>query len=189
MGAAANVPCALGILGVTFPPGKAKNYAFSFYSAGAPLGAVFGNLFGGLVAQYVNWKWIFWIIAMIAAMVTVGGHFIIPHPVLHPGKEQVKTSVDWVGGTLVTVSLLALMFALTEGNVVGWSTPWVPVLIVVSFIIMAMFVFYQLYLEKKTPRKPLLKATIFKNKQVSAAMIVMAVFNMAFNNFLVFATY
>lgn len=30
-GAAANVPTALGILGTTFPPGKAKNYAFSAY--------------------------------------------------------------------------------------------------------------------------------------------------------------
>ena len=30
-GAAANVPTAIGILGVTFPPGKAKNYAFSAY--------------------------------------------------------------------------------------------------------------------------------------------------------------
>ncbi|KAJ8128665.1 hypothetical protein O1611_g4966 [Lasiodiplodia mahajangana] len=31
LGAAANVPTAIGILGVTFPPGKAKNYAFSAY--------------------------------------------------------------------------------------------------------------------------------------------------------------
>jgi MFS family permease len=31
LGAAAMVPTAIGILGVTFPPGKAKNYAFSCY--------------------------------------------------------------------------------------------------------------------------------------------------------------
>ena len=31
LGAAANVPTAIGILGVTFAPGKAKNYAFSCY--------------------------------------------------------------------------------------------------------------------------------------------------------------
>jgi hypothetical protein len=30
-GAAANVPTAIGILGATFPPSKAKNYAFSCY--------------------------------------------------------------------------------------------------------------------------------------------------------------
>ena len=37
LGAAANVPTAIGILGVTFPPGKAKNYAFATYSSVAPL--------------------------------------------------------------------------------------------------------------------------------------------------------
>jgi hypothetical protein len=31
LGSAANVPTALGILGTTFKPGKAKNYAFSAY--------------------------------------------------------------------------------------------------------------------------------------------------------------
>lgn len=31
LGAAANVPTAIGILGTNFKPGKAKNYAFSAY--------------------------------------------------------------------------------------------------------------------------------------------------------------
>ena len=49
LGAAAMVPTAIGILGVTFKPGMAKNYAFSCYGAGAPLGGVLGNIF-------VSWK-------------------------------------------------------------------------------------------------------------------------------------
>ena len=56
LGAAANVPTAIGILGVTFPPGKAKNYAFAAYSSGAPMGSVFGNILGGVVGQYASWK-------------------------------------------------------------------------------------------------------------------------------------
>ena len=59
LGAAANVPTAIGILGVTFVPGKAKNYAFAAYSAGAPMGSVFGNILGGLVAEYASWKWMY----------------------------------------------------------------------------------------------------------------------------------
>lgn len=52
LGAAAMVPTALGILGVTFKEGKWKNYAFACYGAGAPLGAVFGNIF---VSSRANW--------------------------------------------------------------------------------------------------------------------------------------
>ncbi|KAL2354358.1 major facilitator superfamily domain-containing protein [Cryomyces antarcticus] len=186
LGAAANVPTAIGILGVTFPPGKAKNYAFSFYSAGAPLGSVFGNLLGGIVAEYASWKWIFWILACLAAAVTIAGYLIVPVPVVNTGT---KTSVDWVGGTLITMAILAFMFAMTEGNVVGWSTPWIPVLIVVSVILIALFVFWQLYLEKKTTRSPLMKVTVFRNIHFSAAMVIMLLFFASFNNFLVFATY
>lgn len=44
LGAAANVPAAIGILGTTIPPGRVKSYSFAMYSAGAPLGAVCGIL-------------------------------------------------------------------------------------------------------------------------------------------------
>ncbi|CAK3743617.1 drug resistance [Lecanosticta acicola] len=189
LGAAANVPTAIGILGVTFQPGKAKNYAFATYSAGAPLGSVFGNILGGVVGQYATWKWAFWILAILAALVTLAGWYLIPLPTAPPAESKVKNAVDWVGGVLVTVGLVILLFALTEGNVVGWSTPWIPVLIVVSILLVAAFVLWQLYLENKTTRRPLMKVSIFKNLRVSAAMLVMTFFFAGFNSFLIFATY
>jgi len=188
-GAAANVPTAIGILGVTFPPGKAKNYAFSFYSAGAPMGSVFGNLLGGILAQYASWQWIFWVLAIMAGVVTVAGYFIIPLPAKSTTPKNLAGAVDWVGGVLITVSLIALMFAMTQGNVVGWSTPYIPVLIVISILLLAVFVLWQLYLEKRTTRAPLMKVTIFRDARVSAAMVTMALFFTTFNNYLVFATY
>ncbi|KAM9876577.1 major facilitator superfamily transporter [Verticillium dahliae] len=194
LGAAANVPTAIGILGTTFPPGKAKNYAFSAYAAGAPLGSVFGNLIAGFIAQYADWKWIFGVKAILAGMVAAAGFFVIPPPPPPPPSlegqpNKIKQSVDWIGGALITVGMLALLYALTEGNVVGWDRPWIPVIIVVSLIIIAVFVFWQRHLEKKGERPPLMKVSIFKNKRFSAAMVIMGLFFASFNNFLVFATY
>ncbi|EON67557.1 hypothetical protein W97_06925 [Coniosporium apollinis CBS 100218] len=188
LGAAANVPTAIGILGTTFPPGQAKNYAFACYGAGAPLGSIFGNLLGGVVAQWVNWQWIFWILGILAGIITIAGYVIIPLP---PVSSTVgtKASIDWIGGTLITLGLLALLFALTEGNVVGWSTPWISVLIVLSIALVAVFVAWQWYLETKTTRRPLMKVSIWKNVRFSAAMLIMALFFAAFNNYLIFATY
>ena len=45
LAAAAMAPTALGILGVTFPPGRMKDIAFGCFGAGAPLGGIFGNIF------------------------------------------------------------------------------------------------------------------------------------------------
>ncbi|KAH7347641.1 drug resistance protein [Plectosphaerella cucumerina] len=201
LGAAANVPTAIGILGTTFPPGKSKNYAFSAYAAGAPLGSVFGNLLAGLIAEYLHWRWVFGVQAIMAAIVPVAGFFVIPPtpPALPPPSSgddaaddaalRAKRSIDWIGGFLVTVGTFALLYALTEGNVVGWRRPYIPVVIVVSFLVIVAFIFWQRRLEKQGVRPPLMKVSLFKNKRYSAAMLIMALFFAAFNNFLIFATY
>ncbi|KAK3985131.1 hypothetical protein QBC44DRAFT_275901 [Cladorrhinum sp. PSN332] len=191
LGAAANVPTAIGILGVTFPPGKAKNYAFSCYAAGAPLGAIFGTFVSGLIANFTSWKWVFVVIAILATIVTIAAFFTIPPPkhTLHQQGVTAKGSVDWLGAFLITGGLLALLFALTEGNVVGWSTPWVPVIIVLSIIMIVLFVLWQRHLEKTQKRAPIMKISHFRNTQFSAAMLIMALFFSSFNGFLVYATY
>ncbi|KAF9873732.1 major facilitator superfamily transporter [Colletotrichum karsti] len=191
LGAAANVPTAIGILGTTFPPGKAKTYAFAAYGAGAPLGSIFGNILSGIVAQYSNWKWVFGVLALSAGLVAVAGIFVIPpEPVkLHKKGASSEQSVDWIGGGLITIGLLALMLALTEGNVVGWRTPWISVLLVVSLIIIVAFWFWQRHLEFKTARPPLMKTSIFHSVKFCAALAIMALFFSSFNNFLTYATY
>ncbi|KAI0906004.1 major facilitator superfamily transporter [Ustulina deusta] len=193
LGAAANVPTAIGILGVTFPPGKAKNYAFSAYASGAPLGSVFGNLLAGGIASATSWKWVFGTLGALGVVVTAAGVFFIPSPPpsLAPNKKGVVLlkSVDWLGGFLVTAGLLALLFALTEGNVVGWRTPWVPVLIVVAVSLLGVFYAWQWHQENRTSRMPLIKVSIFNNGRFCAGLAIMALFFSSFNNFIVYATY
>jgi MFS family permease len=131
----------------------------------------------------------------MAAAVSFAAIAIIPPPkhTLHDDGVNVKNSVDWLGGLLITTGLFALLFALTEGNIVGWSTPWIPVLIVLSVILVTLFVFWQRHLEKKLKAgpglPPLLKVSVFKSAKFSAAMVIMALFFSSFNGFLVYATY
>lgn len=164
--------------------------------AGAPLGSVFGNILSGFVAQYSNWKWVFGVLAIMGGVISVCGMlFIPPTPPPVAATRLSLRSVDWVGATLITVGLLALMFALTEGNVVGWSTPWISVLIVVSILVIAAFAVWQWYLEQRLDSspsgilQPLIKVSIFRNRQFSAVMVIMGVFFAAFNNYLIYATY
>ncbi|KAJ4371162.1 hypothetical protein N0V83_004378 [Neocucurbitaria cava] len=188
LAAAAMAPTALGILGVTFPPGRTKDIAFGAFGAGAPLGGIFGNIFGGVVGEYLSWKWVFWIFGIVSGISTVASYLVIPLPPPQP-EPVMRNTVDWIGGTLITVGLIILLFALSEGNVVGWSTPWVPVLIVVSVLLVLGFGFWQHYLETKTQKRPLMKMSIFKNGKFTAANVLMALFFSSFNNYLIFATY
>lgn len=213
-GAAANVPTAIGLIGTIFPRGRAQNYAFSCYgelsfiasravilrnsysiltnarvaAAGAPLGGAFGNILSGVIANYTSWKWVFGVTAIMAGLITVAGFFLIPRPP-PPDPDVVLPTVDWIGAALITVGLTALMFALTEGNVVGWTTPFVPALIVVSVVVVIAFGFWQWWLEHRSSRKPLMKMSMFGNLRFTIGLVIFLVFFAAFNNFMVFATY
>ncbi|KAG8421271.1 hypothetical protein J3458_003161 [Metarhizium acridum] len=203
LGAAATVLTAIGILGVTFPPGRAKNYAFSTYGAGAPLGSVCGNLLSGLIAEYANWKWVFGALAILSAVITAAGVFLIPPRPPAPPPSDTKSdgsvcenqppAVDWLGAALITTALLALNLSLTEGNVVGWATAWVPVILITFVLLVALFALWQIYLERRhargLSRAPLIKISVFRNRRFTAAMIIMGLFFAAFNNYLIFTTY
>ncbi|GME55361.1 putative puromycin resistance protein pur8 protein [Neofusicoccum parvum] len=189
-GGAANVSSGLGILGGTFGPGKPKDYAFSIYGAGHSLGTILGILLGGVIGQYLSWKWIFWIFGILAGGVAVAGVLVIPS---HAAADRIaaarKGGVDWLGGALITTSLLLLTFTLTEAEVDGWERPWIPPVLSASVVIGVLFVCWQVYLELRTTRAPLLKMSIWLNTRFTAAQVVLALFQGSFNNFLLFATY
>lgn len=160
------------------------------------MGSVCGNILSGLIAQYASWKWVFGACAILAAAVSVAGILFVPRPppstiLANEASGAGKLpSVDWIGGMLVTVGVIILLFSLAQGNTVGWSTPWIPALIVVSIIIIAAFVVWQLYLERRpNGRPPLIRVSIFRNSRFSAVMLVMTLVFAAFNNYIIFATY
>lgn len=191
LGGAANVPTAIGIIRQTFKGGSNEMLvALSIYSAGFPMGSVIGNILGGLIGQYADWKWVFWVLSILAASVSIAGIFVIPldPPKPNPATTSKPPTIDYPGAFLITTGLLCLMFALTEGNVVGWSTPYIPVLIVLSILLISTFVYWQHYLEKRH-RHPLMAVSIFRNPRFAAAQLIMLLFFASFNNYLIYATY
>lgn len=151
---------------------------------------MFGNLLAGFIAANTHWMWVFIVMGILCALVAIAGIFVIPPPksTLHDQGVHAKHSVDWLGGTLITGGLICLMFSLTQGNVVGWSTPWIPVLLAISLILITMFGWWQRRLELQG-RRPLMKVSMFHSVRFSAAMVIMALFFSSFNNFIVYATY
>ncbi|KAI1433309.1 major facilitator superfamily-domain-containing protein [Xylaria sp. CBS 124048] len=193
LGAAANVPTAVGILGATFPHGKAKNSAMSIYASGAPLGSIFGTLIAGFIASVISWKWVFVVLGFLAALITIAGLAFIPSPPESSGPTENKIallkSVDWLGGFLVTAGLLALLFALVEGNVLGWGTHWIPFLIVIAIILLTVFYAWQWYQENHTSRIPLIRLSIFQKDRLCASLVILGLLFACFNNLLVYATF
>jgi Na+/melibiose symporter-like transporter len=129
--------------------------------------------------------------SMLSGAVTIAALLVIPSPRQTHRQERMsaRATVDWVGAFLITTSLLCLLFALTQGNVVGWSTAWVSALIVLSFLLIAFFILWQRHLENKTTRTPLMKPSIFSaDRHFGVALLTNGLFNASFNGYLIFAT-
>ena len=76
---ASTVPPCQGILGSIYEkPSKRKNYAFACFSAGNPLGFVFGSIFSGIATQLFGWRAAFWLLALIYLVVTIIACFTVP---------------------------------------------------------------------------------------------------------------
>jgi MFS family permease len=74
------VPPAIGILGAAYStPSKRKNAAFSSFSAGNPLGFVFGTILCGIATQIFNWRAAFILLSIIWAVFTVFAFWAVPN--------------------------------------------------------------------------------------------------------------
>ncbi|GJD04072.1 drug resistance protein [Colletotrichum higginsianum] len=174
----------------------ARNNAYVCISAVASVGSVLGNIFGGVIGSLLSWEWVFWIPAILAAVATVLAYFVTNTPHLRSSSAGAAAArsgkgVDWIGGVLVSSSLVLLLAAFTQANVIGWSTPWIPPLIVGSVLLLAAFCFWQHRLEKLNDRakEPLVRVSMFRNLQFSALFVLVGCFYASFNSFLVFVTF
>jgi MFS family permease len=61
IGGAFAAPTALSLIAVTFPEGPPRNRAMGVYAAMSVAGGAVGLIAGGLLVQYANWRWVFFV--------------------------------------------------------------------------------------------------------------------------------
>ncbi|KAF8992537.1 major facilitator superfamily domain-containing protein [Cyathus striatus] len=149
VGAAATIPASLGILAHAFPPSPARSLAFATFAAGAPIGAVFGNVIGGVLTQFTakTWRSPFYFLTGLVFLCLIGGLVSIDKDL--PSSETDKR-VDWIGAFLVTGGLVLIVFVLGQGEIAPdqWKTPYIIALLIVGVILLVLFLFWQHRLEK-----------------------------------------
>lgn len=163
LGGALLAPAALSLVLTIFKEGAERNKAFGVWSMVAAGGGAVGLLLGGILTQYVDWRWIFFINIPIGVLVYAAAMRLVPASL--PRKRE---KVDYTGAITVTGSLMSLVYALAQAAEKGWSSGITLAAFAVSAVLMAIFIVNELRV-----RHPLVKLSIFKRRNISGGNLIM----------------
>jgi len=142
----------------TEPAERAKAMGvFGFVASG---GGSIGVLLGGILTDVLNWHWIFLVNVPVGFLVLGLTFWLIP-------SERVVTAaqrLDVAGAVTVTAALMIAVYAIVNGNEVGWTTLGTLGLLAIAAALMAAF----LVLESRV-KSPLVPLGLFRLRNVSTA--------------------
>jgi MFS family permease len=164
IGLAAFLPAGLAILGRIYRPGPRKNLIYCVYGAFACIGFYFGILMAAVAAQYIDWRWYFWIGAILEVVVLAVGFVSIPR--LKDANPDMK--MDWWGFATIVPGVTLVVFAFSDGCNApqGWRTPYI--LVTLGFGCLSLMA--AVYTQGWVSAQPLLPMGIFKPKYIKRLM-------------------
>jgi EmrB/QacA subfamily drug resistance transporter len=156
-------PAALSLLTTSNPEGPARNRALSIWQATTAAGATAGIVAGGLLTQYLGWRAVFLVNPpLIVIMLTLIGRLPASRPAGRPAGGQ---RVDVPGGVLVTASIAALIFGLSNGQQHGFTAPVTIAALVLAVVLAIAFVRVE-----RTAATPMLPLAIIADRTRRAAV-------------------
>jgi EmrB/QacA subfamily drug resistance transporter len=136
LGAAMVLPLSLTILTTAFPPER-RGMIVGVYGGLAGLAVALGPIVGGAITEGIDWHWIFWINVPIGVAAVLLGRRLLPES--HGAPER----LDLAGVTLITAGVVALVWALTRANGVGWTSAEIIGTLVSGCVLLAAFLVWE----------------------------------------------
>ena len=115
VGAAIAAPSTLALLTTSFPEGPARTRALASYSAVAGGGGSVGLVLGGMLTDWVSWRWGLFI------NVPVGIALVVLAPRCLPETEPRPGRFDLAGAAASTAGMTALVYGFVRAAEHGWD--------------------------------------------------------------------
>jgi EmrB/QacA subfamily drug resistance transporter len=116
--AALLVPSALSLLTTTFTTQKDRGRAFAVYGAIAGAGGAIGLLLGGVLTEYLSWRWTLYVNLIFAGVAFAGGALLLARQP-SPGRPR----LDIPGVLLVSGGVFCLVYGFSNAAAHSWATP------------------------------------------------------------------
>jgi EmrB/QacA subfamily drug resistance transporter len=163
LGAAVVSAVALSLMMTLFTEPAERAKAMGIFGFVASGGGSIGVLLGGVLTDVLNWHWIFLVNVPVGILVVVLTMLLIPAARVPTAAQR----LDIAGAVTVTLSLMIAVFAIVNGNEVGWLTARTLGLLAAAGALLAVFVAIEARVDS-----PLVPLRLFRLRNIAVSNVV-----------------
>jgi EmrB/QacA subfamily drug resistance transporter len=170
LGAAALTPAALSIIRNSFPEER-RGRAIAMWGGASTLLSGIAPAIGGLLTDDLDWRWIFGVNAIVAAIVLALGLLAVPDS----RDESAGRHIDVGGLVCLAPALVLLSVALIEGgDTIGWASVTMGLMFAAVLLLVVALVLVERHVSV-----PLIDFALFRRRAYTGATAIAFVFNFA----------
>ncbi|GAA2657627.1 MFS transporter [Paractinoplanes durhamensis] len=173
-------PAVLSLLTTTFTDARERAKAFGIYGAIAGAGGAIGLLLGGVLTEYLDWRWCMYVNAFIA-VAAVAGSVALLHNQRHDGP---RPRLDVPGTIAVSAGLFALVYGFANAETHDWSDVMVWGWLILAVVLLTAFV----AIETRVAH-PLIPLRVLVDRTRGGALIAVLILGVGMFAVFLFLTY
>ncbi len=172
-------PSALGTLVSTFRDPRERGRAFGVFGSVAAGGGGIGLILGGLLTQYLSWRYCLYVNLVFAAIAVAGALAYI-----HTGSPAVRPRMDWPGAALACSGLFLIVFGFSHAETSGWTSTLTLACLILGPVLLAGFV-----AAEQRSTHPLLPLRVLVDRTRGGSYVTLFISGIAIFGTFLFLTY
>ena len=177
--AALLAPSALALLATTFSEPGERGKAFGIFGAVAGGGSAVGLLLGGILTEWLDWRWCLYVNLVIAVPTAIVALRLIVN-VAQPARPR----LDLVGAALATSGLFALVYGFSNSESHSWGHPVTIVALALAVVLLSAFAFVE-----SRVKNPLLPLRVVADRVRGGSFLALGITGIALFAVFLFLTY
>ncbi|MFI9345118.1 MFS transporter [Streptomyces sp. NPDC052773] len=162
VGGAIASPTSLALITTTFAEGPERNRAFGVFAAVSAGGGAIGLLAGGMLTEWLDWRWVLFVNVPIGVLIAVLTPLYINESERHPGR------FDVAGALTSTVGMASLVYGFIRAAEEGWRDSLTLTSFGVAVVLLVAFV-----LTEMRAKEPITPLKMFTDRNRAGTYVIM----------------
>ena len=172
-------PSALGTLVSTFTDPRERGRAFGVFGSVAAGGGGVGLILGGVLTQYLSWRWTLYVNLVFAVIAAAGALAY-----MRSRRPTNPPRMDWPGAALACAGLFLIVFGFSHAETAGWTATLTIGSLVLGLLLLAGFVFAE-----RRSSHPLLPLRVILDRTRGGSYVAVGISGIAIFGVFLFLTY